>query len=141
MSRWALISGATVVTVVDSAAQPTTPGVWVDCTAAPAVSAGYLWNGAAFAVPPSGTSLVQRAFWRRFTSAEREAMQGLIDTGTQNQKNKLKSFRDYVQTGGTVDLADDYIISSVTLLETATVIAAGRATTILTTPVAVTELR
>ena len=135
MSRWALVSGATVITVVDSPTQPTTPGTWVDCTAAPAVGPGYGYNGVAFTVPPPPTALTQRAFWRRFLSTEREALQNILANGTQTQKNKLNAFRDYVLTGMMVELDDDYIITSVTLMETAGVIGAGRATTILTTPV------
>jgi hypothetical protein len=79
--------------------------------------------------------LTQRAFWRRFLVAEREALQNILANGTANQKNKLNAFRDYVQTGMLVELDDDYIIASVTLMETAGILTAGRAQVILTTPV------
>lgn len=87
------------------------------------------------AAAPVWPSLTQRAFWRRFTVAERESLQGLLATGTQNQKNKLHAFRDYVATGMKVELIDDYIIASVTLMETAGIIGAGRAAEILTAPI------
>jgi hypothetical protein len=85
-------------------------------------------------------SLTQRAFWRRFLVSERETLQNILASGTQTQKNKLNAFRDYVLTGMRVELADDYIIASVTLMETAGVIAAGRATVILTTPITDAEV-
>ena len=76
------------------------------------------------AVPPS-------EFWKRFTVAEREALANLLATGTQAQKNKLTAFRDYVLIGGNVELDDDYIVGTLTLMEQASVIANGRASTIL----------
>ena len=77
-------------------------------------------------------SITQKAFWNRFLVSEREALQGLLSTGTQAQKNKLNAFRDYVIQGGNVELNDDYIIASVNLMETAGLIGAGRAAVILT---------
>ena len=81
---------------------------------------------------PRSRSLTLKQFWQRFTVAEREALMGLIATGTQGQKNKLNAFRDYVQTGMNVELDEDYIIASVTLMETAGILGAGRAVVILT---------
>ena len=83
-------------------------------------------------VPLARLSITPKAFWQRFTTAEREALMGLLATGTQAQKNKLNAFRDYVIQGGNVELNDDYIIASVNLMETAGILAAGRAATILT---------
>ena len=77
-------------------------------------------------------SLTLKSFWKRFTAAERETLQNILSTGTQNQKNKLNAFRDYLNTGGNVELNDDYVITSVNLMETANILAAGRATIILT---------
>ena len=87
-------------------------------------------NGSVVTANPKAITL--RAFWKRFTATEREALQGLIATGTQGQKNKLNAFRDYLAQGGNVELDDDYVIASVTLLETAGIIGTGRATQILT---------
>ena len=83
-------------------------------------------------VPGPIRSLTLKQFWQRFTVSEREALMNLIATGTQGQKNKLNAFRDYVQTGMNVELDDDYIIASVTLMETAGILGAGRAVVILT---------
>lgn len=80
---------------------------------------------------PLVLSLAPRDFWRRFTTAEREALQNILATGTQVQKNKLNAFRDYVLTGGNVELIDDYIIASVNAMETAGILASGRAAQIL----------
>lgn len=83
------------------------------------------------ATPIASYSLTLKQFWQRFTPAEREALQNLLATGTQAQKNKLNAFRDYLIQGGDVELNDDYVISSVTLMQTAGLIAGGRAATIL----------
>lgn len=134
MSRWALVIAGVVSTVVDQAQQPAVDlgGQWVDITGQH-VGPGYTYNGAVFAAPVVAVSLPPREFWRRFTAAEREALQDKLATGTQNVKNKLNAFRDYVATGGNVELADDYIIAAVVAMETAGVIAAGRAAQILAT--------
>ena len=84
------------------------------------------------ATPIEDYSLTVKQFWARFTPAEREALQNLLATGTQAQKNKLNAFRDYVTHGGNVELNDDYIIDSLTLMQTAGIIAGGRASAILT---------
>lgn len=76
-------------------------------------------------------SISLKDFWRRFTVAEREALQNILATGTQNQKNKLNAFRDYLLQGGDVELNDDYVIASVTTMESANVIGNGRAAQIL----------
>ena len=90
-------------------------------------------------LPKPYFSLSLKAFWKRFTISEREALQNILATGTQGQKNKLNAFRDYLLTGGKVELIDDYIIASVNAMETAGIIASGRANTILTTPIEVSE--
>lgn len=84
-------------------------------------------------------SITPRAFWKRFLVAEREVLQNILSTGTQNQKNKLNAFRDYIAVGGNVELNDDYIISSVNLMETVGIIGSGRASIILTTPISSEE--
>lgn len=132
MARWALVRGGRVDTVVEQAEQPTVDlgGAWVDVTGQH-VGPGYTYNGAVFAPPVVAVSLPPREFWKRFKAAEREALQDKLATGTQAVKNKLNAFRDYVATGGNVELADDYIIAAVTAMETAGVIGAGRAAQIL----------
>ena len=130
MARWAWVKAGVVATVVEQATEPTVLGPWVNVTGLN-VGPGYTYDGSAFTAPVVVVSLTPKAFWKRFTAAEREALQDKLATGTQAVKNKLNAFRDYVATGGNVELADDYIIASVTAMETAGVIAAGRAAQIL----------
>ena len=132
MSRWALVRGGTCVTVVEQATQPTVDlgGQWV---AAGSAGPGWTWDGNAWAAPaPEAVrSLSPRGFLRRFSAAEREALEDLAATGTANVRKKLAAFKTYVQTGGYVELDDDYIVAAVTAMETAGVVAAGRAAQIL----------
>jgi hypothetical protein len=132
MARWALVRGGKVDTVVEQATTPTVDlgGQWIDITGQH-VGPGYTYNGSTFAAPAVVVSLPPKAFWQRFTATEREALQDKLATGTQPVKNKLNAFRDYVATGGNVELSDDYIIASVTAMESAGVLAAGRAAQIL----------
>jgi hypothetical protein len=133
--RWALIKVGTVATVVEQATQPTVDlgGEWRDITGLH-VGPGYTWDGSAYAAPVVTRSLPPRDFWRRFTAAEREALENKLATGTQGVKDKIGAFRTYILTGGNVELDDDYIIAAVTAMETAGVIAAGRAAQILVAP-------
>lgn len=89
-------------------------------------------------IPKNIYSLTLKAFWKRFLVSERETLQNILATDTQTQKNKLNAFKEYLLTGGMVELNDDYVISSVNLMETASIIGTGRADIILNTPV--TEL-
>lgn len=132
--RWALVRAGVVATVVEQAEQPTVDlgGQWIDITGQH-VGPGYAFNGAAFAPPVIVVSLPPRAFWQRFTAAEREALENKLATGTQAVKDKISAFRTYVLTGGAVELDDDYIVAAVAQMETAGVIAAGRAAQILAT--------
>lgn len=130
MKRWALIQNGLVSTITEQNNQPTTAGQWVDANGFN-VGPGDTYNAGVFTKNFSTASIQAIDFWRRFTVAEREALQNLMATGTQAQKNKLNAFRDYVRTGMNVELWDDYIIASVTLLETVGIIAPGRAVVIL----------
>lgn len=136
MARWALIRSGRVDTICEMASQPQVDfgGAWVDVTGMH-VGPGYTYDGSTFAAPtaPNIRSLPPRDFWRRFTSAEREALENKLATGTQTVKDKIAAFRTYVLTGGAVELDDDYIIAAVAQMETAGVIAAGRAAQILAT--------
>ena len=86
------------------------------------------WDG----IPVQAFSLPLRAFLQRFTAAEREQLQELLLNGTAVQKRKLGAFKDYLMMTGDVELNDDYIIASVNTMESAGVLAAGRAAQILT---------
>lgn len=121
-----LVSVGTVVasplpaglSVTDLGANPPT-GVWNSIT--------HVFDPAAVLKPV----LSLKDFAQRFTTAEREALQGILATGTQTQKNKLNAFRTYLTDCGNADLNDAYIVASVNLMETAGVLAAGRAAVIL----------
>ena len=100
----------------------------------PPTDATHTWNPAtktviAVAARLSVPGLL--AFWQRFTQAERESLENLAQTGTQTQKNKLAAFKTYAQAAGSVDCNDPYVQTSVQLLETVGIIAAGRAAQIL----------
>jgi hypothetical protein len=132
MARWALIRAGTVATVVEQVTAPTVDlgGQWVDVTGLH-VGPGYTYDGTDFAAPAVVRLITPRQLWQRFTAAERESLEDLAMTGTASVKKKLAAFKTYVMTGMTVDLDDDYIIASVAAMETAGVIAAGRAAEIL----------
>lgn len=93
-----------------------------------------IWNKATHvfdAAPVLKSVLSPKAFWDRWTQAEREALANIQATGTQTQKNKLTAFKDYVRDAGLVDCNDAYIQTIVNLAETAGIIGAGRAAVIL----------
>jgi hypothetical protein len=131
MNRWALVTNGVCVTVVESAAAPTVNlgGAWVAVDAS--IGPGWQYDGTTWALPVVRVSLPVREFLRLFTPAERDALEDIAATGTAAQRKKLNAFRFYIQTGGNVELADDYIIASVTAMETAGVLGAGRAAQIL----------
>lgn len=130
--RWALIRGGIVLTVVERGSPPTVEGFdAVELEAGSMVGPGWRWDGNAFSNPPGNPSITAKDFWRRFTASEREALQNVLATGTQVQKNRLNAFRDYVMTGGNVELNDDYIVTALTVMENAGIIANGRAAQIL----------
>lgn len=79
-------------------------------------------------VPPSLTRI---DFIRRFTVAERESLKEMLLNGTATQKRKVGAFVDYLGYDDDVYLGDQYIIDSVNLMESAGVLAAGRAAEVL----------
>lgn len=128
--RWALIIATKVANVIEQDTQPTIPGQWILCGNA---GPGWDYDGVNFTAPAPAKSpfITRKAFWQRFTAAEREILQGILAIGTQGYKNKLNAFRDYLAQDDSVDLTDAYIVASVNLMETAAILAAGRAATIL----------
>lgn len=66
----------------------------------------------------------------RFTKEEREALFG-VQSSALLEKLQLGAFQKYIEYAGGADLNDPYIIESVQLMETAGVIAQGRAAEIL----------
>lgn len=82
--------------------------------------------------PPNRITTIRRkAFFRRFTAQEREALENIRATGTTAQKNKLNAFLNYLFMDEHVELDDPYIMATVQLMETAGVIDPGRAAEIL----------
>lgn len=129
MALYAKVDRGVVRNVVDSDSPPGSP--WVACPAT--VGRGWTYDGSTFAapIPIAAYSLTRREFIQRFTAAEREALENKAQTGTQGVKDKIAAFKTYIQTGGNVELNDDYIIAVVMQMEAAGVIAAGRAAEIL----------
>lgn len=83
------------------------------------------------AAPVLKPVLSLRDFWQRFTQSERETLWDMQANGTAAQKKKLGAFKDYMQACGLADLNDAYVQASVNLMESAAVIAPGRAAVIL----------
>jgi hypothetical protein len=73
----------------------------------------------------------QREFWKRFTSAERVALQTVLRTGSVGAQDALRAFKDYIMSAPTVDCNDSYILTTVQTMESVGVIAAGRAAVIV----------
>lgn len=103
-------------------------------TGQPQIGPTTVWDAATksvktIAAPKSIISVP--VFWKRFTTVEREAIEGMALTGTAAVKNAIAAFFRYVQSAGSVDCNDAYIVAKVTQLETIGVLAAGRAAQIL----------
>lgn len=82
--------------------------------------------------PPPSTVISRKAFWRRWTRAEREAFQDMLATGTQPQKNKLGAFRVYIDIDNEIDLSDQEVIDGLQALPAA--VLTGARATIIATP-------
>lgn len=127
---WTTATGA-LVSVGTQVASPLPSGLsTTDLGANPPTG---VWDNVNHTFVPSTLKsvLTLRAFWDRWTAAERESLMNLQLTGTQTQKNKLAAFKDYVHDAGVVDCNDAYIQTCVNLAESAGIIAAGRAAVIL----------
>lgn len=92
-----------------------------------------VWSPVTLTFSPAPTikaTPTRKAFLARFAQAEREALQNILASGTQTQKNKLNAFLAYIGSDN-VDLNDAYIQASINLMETASVIGVGRAAQII----------
>lgn len=133
MSKWCHVVNGVCTVMVESAVMPTVSfqgGYWVAHSgdAAP----GWLWDGTQWSPPDAPPkSITPMQFLRRFTPGERETLEDLAANGGPAVRKKLTAFKTYLQIGGYVELDDDYIIASVTAMEAAGVISAGRAVEIL----------
>lgn len=136
MSRWALVIGAAVVTVVESDAAPTAQlgGQWVADPAGQAQTGGTRVDGA-FVAPPAAIEVrhvTQLAFDNRFTDDELDGIEAAADApGGQPLKRRLKK----LAKAGYVDLDRADTRAGVEQLEALGLLAAGRATQILDAPV------
>lgn len=141
MKRWALVSGGLVVTVVEQEAAPT-GGTWVECTNQP-VGPGCTWSGSVFGpVPATVYKLIKTsAFWDRFSNNELVdydvAMQHDPAASSNAKKSaaKLRLFRRATSDDGFVKLAANKTVTFVADLETAGILAVGRAVQITGTPI------
>ena len=127
MTRYAQLSGGVVHLVIDSPFDPDgINGQWIDCGNA---GPGWTYDGSTFAAPapvvlPKIISKVQ--YLKRFTQAERIAIREAAKTSA--------VVNDYVQlldAASDVDLADPDTVAGVEQLESAGLLAAGRAAEVL----------
>lgn len=127
MQRYAQIHEGTVRDVIESETDPDgINGAWVACGDA---SPGWLYDGATFAPPapvvlPKILTKVQ--YLKRFTQAERIAIREAAKTSA--------VVNDYVQlldASSDVDLADEDTVAGAQQLESAGLLAAGRAAEVL----------
>ena len=127
MQRYAQIHEGTVRYVIESETDPDgINGAWVGCGDA---SPGWLYDGATFAPPapvvlPKILTKVQ--YLKRFTQAERIAIREAAKTSA--------VVNDYVQlldASSDVDLADEDTVAGAQQLESAGLLAAGRAAEVL----------
>ena len=151
MSLWALIQDGRVATIVDSGSMPTRAGQWVNVDGL-GIGPGYIYDGASFAPPRKVyTNIDTEAFWERFTQAELVAydvaMQHDPAAGNPAKKAaaKLRIFRRDASDAGYRNLTKPKVRTFVQELEAAsdtmggTILAVGRATVILDTPITVDE--
>lgn len=91
--------------------------------------------------PPQNTKITKLAFRNRFTQAEKIAMEFAsidnpsTDTAARLQAAALRAYLEDVDSATFIDLTRQDLIDGVQALETMTLIAAGRANQILTTPI------
>lgn len=81
--------------------------------------------------PVAKGALSLKEFLDRFTPGEREVWWKFSADGDMNKKYSLGSFRSYLDAAGAVDLGDPYVVNAVQSMESAGVLAAGRAVEIL----------
>lgn len=136
MKRCAWIENGTVVNVIEADAAPEG---WIACG-----DAGPGWTTAdggitftAPAAPAPVRHITPRALRMRFTSAERVAIEiGMLDDPTaamavRQQAAALRAYMGDLAAAQYIDLDDPATVSGVQMLETAGLIATGRAAAIL----------
>lgn len=129
MARYALIRGRKVINVVEQSTMPI-GGVWVDVTGLP-VGPGSIYEGDLFSAPVATVRLSVRDFLRRWTQAEREALENAIVTGNPTLKKAAAALRTYLLAGPEVELNDPIIVAGMAAMEQGNVLGNGRASAIL----------
>jgi hypothetical protein len=146
MAKLAFVKKGIVVSVVGREVVDQNAGKWVDATGIQGVKPGWTWDGTVFAAPvaPVYKKIRTEAFWERFTNNE------LVDIDVAMQHNpadtnnakkaaaKLRIFKADADASGYRKLDANKVTSFVQGLEPA-LIAAGRAATILNTPITADE--
>jgi hypothetical protein len=129
--RYGSIVNSKIVEVVDQEEAPSTPGVWIACGAA---GPGWaLIEGENFEPPPGPSDDVRItgvAFKRRLSSAERIAIRELAKTNAH-----VYDYMDLLDSAPAVHLTDADVIGGLHMLESASILAAGRAAAILSAPI------
>lgn len=140
MAKLAFVTKGIVVSVVGREVVDQPAGQWIDATGVQGGKPGWTWNGTAFAAPvaPVYRKIRTEAFWERFTNGE------LVDYDVAMQHNpadnanakkaaaKLRIFKADADASGYRKLDSNKVIDFVNTLN---ILGAGRAATILNTPI------
>jgi|GEM_PF-5519338 len=131
MNRYALIIGNVVVNIVEQDDMPNLPGRWVDVTGLH-VGPGYMFDGSTFVQPIEALPrhITQLAFLSRFTDAEAVAID-LASIGATAAAAMVRRYLSKVTAAKFIDLDRDDTRAGVLALETAGLLANGRALEIL----------
>lgn len=132
MNRYALVIGGTIATIVESPGAPTVDmgGAWISCGYAQ--SPGDLYNGSAFSKPTVVEDLrvTKLAFLNRFTQPERLTIRTAAKSSV-----AIEDYMAMVTEAKWIDLSRADTRAGVQAMETATLLAAGRALEILDAPI------
>jgi hypothetical protein len=132
--KWAWVVNGAVYTVVESDEAPEFDDGTVVQVVGAAVSAGWKWDGSAFTPPPSNRRITRLAFRRRLTDAEKVA----IYTASASSA-AIRIYLDDLTAADYIDLDDSAVLVGLQALETAGLLAAGRASAIVSAVVAERE--
>lgn len=149
MSKFAVVDSG-IVTNIAVAGGPMASN-WISIQGiTPQPGIGWSYNGSTFTEPPAPDPIVYKLikaeyFWERFTNSElvdyEVAMQHDPAASNNNKKDaaKMRIFREDTNQSGYRNLSKNKVTTFVAGLESAmngvTVLAAGRANIILTTPI------
>lgn len=139
--KLALVADGVVTGIVKRNKTTATTGVWIDDSDSD-VRVGWLYDGSVFTAPPAVvyTRITTEAFWERFTNSEMVDLYVAAwqDAGMSNAQKKacakIRIFMYDANASGYRKLSANKVVTFVTGLE-GTVLAVGRATVILNTPI------